>query len=65
MIRVNNRNIDFRENMTIKNLIEDLKYSFPTLIIKVNGKFIPKNRYEETLIKDGDDIKIIHPIAGG
>lgn len=65
MIRVNNRNIDFRENMTIKNLIEDLKYSFPTLIIEVNGEFIPKNRYEKTLIKDGDDIKIIHPIAGG
>lgn len=65
MIRVNNRDLDFYEGMTIKSLIEDLKYSFPTLIIKVNSKFIPKNQYHETIIKDGDDIKIIHPIAGG
>lgn len=65
MIRVNNRNIDFRQGMTIQSLIEDLKYSFPTLIVRVNDIFIPKEQYKDTLIKDGDDIKIIHPIAGG
>jgi len=65
MIKVNHRNIDFNENMTVKSLIMDLKYSFPTLIVSVNGKLINKDNYEETAIQDGDDIRIIHPIAGG
>lgn len=65
MIRVNHRNMDFYEGMTLKSLIKDLKYSFPTLMVKVNGELVPKEKYEETRIKDGDDINIIHPIAGG
>ncbi|MCQ1529241.1 MULTISPECIES: sulfur carrier protein ThiS [Lutispora] len=65
MIRVNHRNMDFYEGMTLKSLIKDLKYSFPTLMVKVNGELVPKEKYEETRIRDGDDINIIHPIAGG
>ncbi|HCJ57619.1 MAG TPA: thiamine biosynthesis protein ThiS [Clostridiaceae bacterium] len=65
MIRVNHRNMDFYEGMTLKSLIKDLKYSFPTLMVKVNGELVPKGKYEETRIRDGDDINIIHPIAGG
>jgi len=65
MIRVNHREMDFHGEMTLKSLIEDLKYSFPNLIVSINGKLITKDKYEETLIRDGDDIRIIHPIAGG
>ena len=65
MIRVNQRNMDLYEGMTLKSLIKDLKYSFPTLMVKVNGELVPKEKYEETRIRDGDDINIIHPIAGG
>ncbi|NLM44877.1 MAG: sulfur carrier protein ThiS [Clostridiales bacterium] len=65
MIRVNQRDMDFREGMTVKNLLEDLKYSFPNLIVRINGEYIPRESYEKTVIKDNDDISIIHPIAGG
>ena len=65
MIRVNHRDMDFYEGMTLKSLIKDLKYSFPTLIVRINGELVPKEKYEERWIRDEDDIKIIHPIAGG
>ena len=65
MIMVNHRKMDFYEGMTVKSLVKDLKYGFPTLFVKINGELIPKEKYEETLIKDGDNINIIHPIAGG
>jgi len=65
MIRVNGREMDFRQGMTVKTLLEELRYSFPNLIVKINGEFIPKERYERAEIKDNDDVSIIHPIVGG
>lgn len=65
MIKVNRRDMDFYEGMTIKSLLDDLRYSFPNIIIWVNGEFITKDDYGKTCVKDGDNIQIIHPIAGG
>ncbi|KJS19154.1 MAG: thiamine biosynthesis protein ThiS [Clostridiaceae bacterium BRH_c20a] len=65
MIKVNNRPIEWQEGMTIKKLINSLKYSYPVLIVTINGEHIPREKYEEAAVADGDDVKIIHPIAGG
>ena len=65
MIQMNGRNHDWYEGMTIKSLLKDLNYTYPILLIRVNGTFIEKEDYGETNVKKGDDVKIIHPIAGG
>ncbi|KJS81432.1 MAG: thiamine biosynthesis protein ThiS [Peptococcaceae bacterium BICA1-8] len=65
MIKVNNRPVEWQEGMTIKKLINILKYSYPVLIVTINGEHIPREKYEAATVSDGDDVKIIHPIAGG
>lgn len=65
MIKVNTRDMDWQDGMTIKSLIILLRYTHPVLAVRVNGDYISKEIYDTTLIKDGDDIKIIHPICGG
>ena len=65
MIKVNNRNVDWEEGMTVQRLIKKMNYSYPILIVKINNEHVPKEKYADTPIQNGDDVKVIHPIAGG
>ncbi len=65
MILLNNREFEYFENMTVRKLIDKLKYSYPVLIVRVNKVLIDEAQFETTTIKDGDIVDIIHPICGG
>jgi len=65
MIMVNNKPVEYQENLTVSRLLALLNYKFPLIIIKINGKVIPRQNYKNTSIKDGDDIKAIHLMGGG
>ncbi|HID89666.1 MAG TPA: sulfur carrier protein ThiS [Anaerolineae bacterium] len=66
MIRVNDRDeIEWEEGMTVSDLLERMRYTFPHIIVKVNGEVIPREEYETHAIPDGADVRVIHLIAGG
>lgn len=65
-IILNNRDESFElEQMNIVQLLEQKNFSFKMLVIKVNGKLIRKTEYESTLVKDGDEVMVLHLISGG
>lgn len=41
------------------------KFTFPKIIVTINDVLIEDTKYAETPIMDGDDVKIIHLLAGG
>ena len=49
------------ENYTIKDLIMELGLSSQTVVSKQNGELV----IEDTVINDGDEIKLIQIIYGG
>ena len=53
------------EKLTITSLLQIKNYTFKMLIVKVNGKLIPKDEYGETWVQDGDDVIVLHLISGG
>lgn len=65
MIMVNGKDFQWEEGLTVKILLEKKKYVYPLIVVKVNGKYIPPDEYENTIIKDGDDVKAIHMLSGG
>ena len=65
MIMLNNRPMEHESGMTIKSLIKKMKFTHPMLIVRINGVLIEEALYADTPVQDGDDVKIIHPIAGG
>lgn len=65
MIKVNGRDMEWEENLTVELLLKKCKYTFPLIMVKINGKYIPKEKYKATLIADNDDVLVIHSIAGG
>ncbi len=65
MIQVNNRPVDWFEGMTITSLFHQMNYTYSDIIVKVNGVFIPKEKYSETFIRDNDDVLALHMFGGG
>lgn len=65
MIIVNGKKHEWDKPITVKELLEIKQYVYPKLVVKINGKFIPKNEYNNTLIYDNDEIQVIHLLAGG
>jgi len=65
-IILNNRptSID-AETISISELIKLQKFSFKMLIIKLNGTLIKKENQSETLVKEGDNLDVIHLMSGG
>ena len=65
-IILNNREEEFdREAMTINEMLILKKYSFRMRIIKVNGELIPREKYDSTIIQDGDKIHMLYLMSGG
>ncbi|MBN1317341.1 MAG: sulfur carrier protein ThiS [Anaerolineales bacterium] len=65
MIKVNNREVEWWENMTIRDMLKEQKYTSPRIVVKVNDQVIRKQDWDTYTINDGDTVKAIHLIAGG
>jgi thiamine biosynthesis protein ThiS len=66
VIHVNNREkIEWRDGMTVSDLLDSLNYTYHQIIVQVNGELVPRDSYGTYLVPDGADVKAIHLIAGG
>lgn len=65
MIKVNGKDSEWKEGLTVQDILEQKKYTFPKIIVRVNGSIIPPEEYSRTIIYDGDDIIAFHLLAGG
>ena len=37
----------------------------PHVAVAVNGKVVPRREWEHTLLRDGDEVLVVRPVAGG
>ncbi|MGF7057087.1 sulfur carrier protein ThiS [Brassicibacter mesophilus] len=65
MIKVNGRDHEWNEGLTVNELLKIKRYTYPKIIVKINNKLVPKHAYTSTLIHDKDDVQVIHLLAGG
>lgn len=65
MIKVNGKELPWAEGLTVRQVLIHKGYTFPLLVVKLNGVSIPKDKYDTTLVQDGDQLQVIHLISGG
>ncbi len=53
------------ETLTIKEILELKKFTYPKLIVKLNDVIIEKEDFDSTFVKEGDNLMILHLLAGG
>ena len=65
-IILNNREEEFDgDQLTITELLQLKKFTFKMLVIKVNGHLVKKSEHNTAIIKDGDDVMVLHLISDG
>ncbi|MDX9948657.1 MAG: sulfur carrier protein ThiS [Bacteroidales bacterium] len=65
-ILLNNREEEFEaDSMTVSKMLEIRKFTFRMRIIKINGELIPRDKYESTVIHDGDNVQMLYLMSGG
>jgi sulfur carrier protein len=66
VIRVNDRDeIAWEEGLTVSALLERFRYTFPHIVVKVEGEVVPPEEYPKCAIPDEAEVQVIHLIAGG
>lgn len=65
MIKLNNKAFPWEEGMTVESLMNQKKFTYSRIIVKINNKHVSEDDYKTTIINDGDDVQMIHLLAGG
>ena len=65
MITVNTDPMDWREGMTIADILKARNYIFRMIAVFINGELIKRGTYEKAVVPDGADVQVIHMISGG
>jgi len=65
-ILLNNRDEEFgNQTISVSEMLNLKKFSFKMRIIKINGVLIPKEKYDSTIIHDGDNVQMLYLMSGG
>jgi len=65
-ILLNNREEEFRNaEISVNEMLALKKFSFKMRIIKINGLLISKEKYDSTIIHDGDTVQMLYLMSGG
>ena len=65
MIRVSDKNIDWRAGMTITDLLKEIDDPHPYAVVRVNDAYVSRPNFEKTTIPDNSQVFLIPMVAGG
>lgn len=64
MVKVNGEQFEL-EGKTIAQYLESTTYDVKRIAVERNGESVPKARYDETILNDGDVIEVVSFVGGG
>lgn len=65
MLQVNGEPLEWREGMTVRDVLKARNFIFPLLIITVDGVMVQRKEYDHTKVHDGASIRVVHLMSGG
>lgn len=64
MVKINGEMIK-ADGKNISELLESLEYSEKRVAVELNEEIVPRAKYSETVLKDGDSLEIVRFVGGG
>lgn len=64
MIKVNGKEIEINE-ISLEEYLTDSKYDLKRVAVELNGEIVPKSRYNQVILHDGDHIEVVSFVGGG
>lgn len=64
MVTINGQNID-AAGKTVADYIAEAGFNTARIAVERNGEIVPKAKYAETLLSDGDVVEVVNFVGGG
>lgn len=65
-IVLNNKSETFdNEQLTISELLAVKNFTFKMLVVKINGELVRRHEFDKSIVRDGDDVMVLHLVSGG
>ncbi len=64
-IQINGRKINIKQKINLSDLLKKYKLDTKKIALELNGEIIPKQMYKKRILKNKDNIEIVHFIGGG
>lgn len=64
-ITVNGESRTLEHSPSITSLLEQLGLAEKRVAVELNREIVPRSLHDETRLKDGDQVEIVHAIGGG
>ena len=53
------------DGMTVSEYLDTTEFDKKRIAVELNGEIVPKSKYAETVLKDGDCVEIVSFVGGG
>ncbi len=53
------------ESLTVRQILDRKGWSFPLIIVQVNGALVERADYETAVVRDGSEVDLHHLVSGG
>ena len=64
-LTINGEKKDFSDGLSLAALVEQMAMKAERVAIELNLDIVPRSRWLETMLKDGDRLEIVHFVGGG
>ncbi len=64
-MKVNGEKFEFREGMTVSNLIVEMGFSEAMVAVELNLDILPRDSFSGTVLKESDCIEVVRFVGGG
>ncbi len=65
MVRVNGEAFEHEAGLTVAGLLERRRFTFPLLVVRIDGRLVERGSYADTPVEDGSDVQVLHLMSGG
>jgi sulfur carrier protein len=64
-LQINGENRELGDDLLLSALIEQMGMKADRVAVERNGEIVPRGRWTETTLQDGDRLEIVHFVGGG
>tara|TARA_Y100000814_G_C12086933_1_gene318707 strand:+ start:25 stop:225 length:201 start_codon:yes stop_codon:yes gene_type:complete len=64
-LSINGETKNFTNSMNLSKLLEVLKIQINGVAVAINMEIVSRNKYDATILNDGDEIEIVRAVGGG
>ena len=64
MVKINGELLE-KDGKTVTEMLADMNISGQRVAVELNEEIVPKAKYDETVLKDGDHVEVVRVVGGG